>query len=116
MDVLHHLIDLTREILSAVDLDRVGEAMEKCQPFKKLNDVALEGRTQLRIHLLCQLRLLLDLLKVRNEFTEGEIFSRVRLPAERSEGFRIADDKDLPVLRDALFHQDLGEPVDRRQS
>src|SRR4030095_14724925 len=112
-DVLYQTVNLALEIHRALDLETVFEAMIKCQSFKQFDNVALEGRAQLRVHFLRQRGLLLELLQVGDEFTKGKIFASLGTQPKRCERFRIANDKNLSQVRFVLLHQYLGQPIDR---
>ena len=83
MDVLQQVIDLRSEVLRASDLDAVLQPMIKRQPLKKLDDVALKRRAHLRLYLLRELGLLLDLLQMRREVAKGKIFLRSAVAPDR---------------------------------
>ncbi len=83
------------------------------QPLKQLDNVALKGRAQWRLHFLREGRFLVDLLQVRDEFLEGEILFLVRFPAERGQGVGVADDKNLSLIGLRRLHHHLGQPIHR---
>src|SRR4029453_3589106 len=84
-DVLYQIVNLVFEIHRALDLEAVFEAMIKCQPFEQFDNVALEGRAQLRVHFLRKRGLLLELLQVGDEFTKGKIFAALGIEPKRCE-------------------------------
>ena len=51
--------------------------MIKRYPLIKLDDVALKGRAKLRVHLLCETCLLLDVFKMEEELAE-DVANKIR--------------------------------------
>ena len=130
MDVFYELVDLSLEVFRPGNFEAVLEAMIKRKLLVELEDIALEGRTQLGLHTVGEGRLLFDLLQVREELAEGEIFARVRgktkggekrgllllrIAPERGAGLRIANDEDPAQVGIAWFHHQFRQPIHRAE-
>src|ERR1700674_488780 len=102
---------LAREILRALRLHAVLQALIKDEGVAQIDDRVLVGRALDRLELVRLIALLADLAQEGRELSKAEIFSIALFPAEEAEHFRILNDEGRTFVGHGCAEEKVGEPL-----